>query len=155
MSRRSSTVSLGRVQIIQFPLWATVVALMFTMNLLNAEDGDAYEESETVVGTTDDKEKSGSEETSDEDGTKFESNTLKDEPSSAESGNKQKSLKQLITKAQELKSEEDSDEDYTKSDTKLGSYLPDGDPSSIVTVITNEDSITRLYEEIERLSRFR
>lgn len=155
MSGRSSTVSIGRVQIIQFPLWAIVVGLMFTINVLNAEDGDAYEESETVVDTTDDKEKSVSEETSEEEGTKSDSNTLKDEPSSADSGDELKSLEQLIAKAQELKSEEDSEEDFTKSDTKLGSYLPNGDPTSIVTVITNEDSITRLYEEIERLSRFR
>lgn len=155
MSGRSSTVSIGRVQIVQFPLWAIVVGLMFTINVLNAEDGDAYEESETVVDTTDDKEKSVSEETRDEEGTKSDSNTPKDEPSSADSGDGQKSLKQLIAKAQELKSEEDSEEDFTKSDTKLGSYLPNGDPTSIVTVITNEDSITRLYEEIERLSRFR
>lgn len=154
MSGSNSTVYKRRSSLDKFPLWVLIIGLTFTMGSLNAENAETTKESETVVEAVDGKENSVSEVTSEEEMTISDS-ADQDESTSVDSDEGGTSLKQLIAKAQETKSVQDAEDDYTKSDVELGSYLPNGDPSSIVTVITNEESITRLYEEIERLSRFR
>lgn len=154
MSGISSPTHERRTSLDKFPSWVLVIGLTFTVGSLSAEETDTTKESESIVEAAVEKENSVSEGTSKEEVTTSDS-TDQDEPTSVDSVDEEMSLKQLIAKAQKVKSEQDAEDDFTKSSVELGSYLPNGDPSSIVTVITNEESITRLYEEIERLSRFR
>lgn len=154
MPRNNSAEYERRVQFGKVPLWVLVVGLIFAVNSMIADEVDTSSEPDTVVDTADENEKSISEETNGEEKTTTDS-SRKDEAIAEGTDDKETSLEQLIAKAKEVKSNQNSNDDFTKSKAELGSYLPNGDPSSIVTVITHEESISKLMDEIERLGRFR
>ena len=154
MSRNNSTECKRRVQFGKVSFWVLVVGLIFAVSSLIANEDDTSSESDTVVDTADENEKSVSDETNGKEKTKTDS-LRKDETTSEGTDDKETSLEQLIAKAKEVKSDRNSNDGVTKNKAELGSYLPNGDPSSIVTVITHEESISKLMDEIERLARFR
>ena len=154
MPRNNSTEYKRRVQFGKVPFCFLVVGLIFAVGSLIAHEVDTSSESDTVVDPANENEKSVSDETNGEEKTTTDS-SRKDETTSDGTDDKETSLEQLIARAKEVKSDRNSNDGVTKNKAELGSYLPNGDPSSIVTVITHEESISKLMDEIERLGRFR
>lgn len=147
MSGSNSTTYERLIQLDKICPWVLVVGLIFAMGSLNAEDLDANVESETVVEAENEKENSASEDTSEEEITTSDS-TDQDEPASVDSDNEETSLKQLIAKAQEVKSQ-DAPEPRRRSE--VDSHLPKGDPSSMVIVVKGDHNIANFYDLIKRV----
>lgn len=147
MSGSNSTTYERRISLDQFPSWVLIIGLTFAMGSLNAEDPDTNKESETVVESENEKEKSVLEDTSEEDITTSVS-TDQDEPASVDSENEETSLKQLIAKAQEVKSQ-NAQEPRRRSE--VDSHLPKGDPSSMVIVVKGDHNIANFYDLIKRV----